>query len=128
MATDLLSRTRHLDLGCGDMPRNPYRRDELHGIDIFPRHEPGHYEIRKANLSLEPIPYPDHDFDSISAYDFFEHIPRVCMTADGRATRFPLPELEYIPADDGLRQKFRTWNRARCNRISHVLWEFIAEK
>jgi SAM-dependent methyltransferase len=85
--------TRHLDLGCGARPRNPYRRDEIHGIDINPRSEPGGFEIREANLALEPIPYPDSHFHSVSAYDFLEHVPRVLTTADGRATRFPFVEL-----------------------------------
>jgi SAM-dependent methyltransferase len=200
MTTDQRPITRHLDLGCGDKPRNPYQCDELHGIDIFPRHEPGSYEIRKANLSLEPIPYPDNYFDSVSAYDFFEHVPRVLSTADGLSTRFPFIELmneiwrvlkpngvlyastpcypyqevfqdpthvnfltltshdyftrpkrlaamygfagdfsakrvlryapkqPYEPIDDSWRQKFRTWNRERRNKISHVLWEFVANK
>ena len=85
--------TRHLDLGCGARPRNPYRRDERHGIDIAPRHEPGAFEVRRANLALEPIPYPDDHFHSVSAYDFLEHVPRVLPTADGRDTRFPFIEL-----------------------------------
>lgn len=85
--------TRHLDLGCGARPRNPYRRDELHGIDIAPRHEPGRFEVRRANLAVEPIPYPDSHFDSVSAYDFFEHVPRVLPTASAADTRFPFIEL-----------------------------------
>lgn len=85
--------TRHLDLGCGARPRNPYGRDELHGIDLAPRHEPDAFEVRRANLALEPIPYPDDHFDSVSAYDFLEHVPRVLPTADGRDTRFPFVEL-----------------------------------
>lgn len=85
--------TRHLDLGCGAKPRNPYRRDELHGVDIAPRHEPGRYEIRQGNLVIDPIPYPDSHFHSVSAYDFLEHVPRVLPTADGRGTRFPFIEL-----------------------------------
>lgn len=84
--------TRHLDIGCGARPRNPYRRDEIHGIDIAPRGERA-FEVRQANLALEPIPYPDDHFDSVSAYDFLEHVPRVLPTADGRGTRFPFIEL-----------------------------------
>ena len=33
--------SRHLDLGCGTKPRNPYRRTELHGVDIRAHHVPG---------------------------------------------------------------------------------------
>lgn len=85
--------TRHLDLGCGGTPRNPYRRDELHGIDIALPAQPGAGEIRRANLALEPIPYADNSFDSLSAYDFLEHVPRVLPTADGLAMRFSFVEL-----------------------------------
>ena len=86
--------TRHLDLGCGDRPRNPYACDAVCGIDIAPRSvaEAG-VEIRAANLAVEPIPFGAGEFDSVSAYDFLEHIPRLLPTADGRGTRFPFIEL-----------------------------------
>jgi SAM-dependent methyltransferase len=81
--------TRHLDLGCGDSPRNPYRRNEVWGIDIRGDGK----AVRRANLALEPIPFEDGSLDSVSAYDFIEHVPRVLTTADGRDTRFPFIEL-----------------------------------
>ena len=84
---------RHLDLGCGKFPRNPYRRAALHGIDIralSPQDEG--FDYRRANLALEPIPYPDGHFLSVSAYDFIEHVPR--MLAGGtEGTRLPFIEL-----------------------------------
>lgn len=85
--------TRHLDLGCGDKPRNPYRQDEVHAVDIAPSSAIEPARFRQANLSLEPIPHPDASFESISAFDFLEHVPRVLGTADGRGTRFPFIEL-----------------------------------
>ena len=84
--------TRHLDLGCGPVPRNPYHRDELFGLDIAAREQPG-CTIAQGNLSIDPIPFADAHFDSVSAFDFIEHVPRVLPTADGRATRFPFIEL-----------------------------------
>ena len=33
-------------------------------------------EIRKADLTLEPIPYPSEHCDYVTAFDFIEHIPR----------------------------------------------------
>jgi SAM-dependent methyltransferase len=85
--------TKHLDLGCGAVARNPYNRSELHAVDLAaPEGMPSHL-FRKANLSLEPIPHPDSTFDSISAFDFLEHIPRVLPTNDGLKTRFPFVEL-----------------------------------
>lgn len=35
--------------------------------------------IASANLAVQAIPYPDSHFKSVSAYDFFEHIPRVVV-------------------------------------------------
>ena len=72
--------SRHLDLGCGANPRNPYGRSKLYGIDV--REDARdllakkNISMTKANLALEAIPYEDNFFDSISAVDFLEHIPR----------------------------------------------------
>lgn len=82
--------TRHLDLGCGPVPRNPYQRDELYGVDIATSADG---RIQRANLAVDAIPFGDQHFDSVSAYDFLEHVPRVLGTADGRGTRFPFVEL-----------------------------------
>jgi SAM-dependent methyltransferase len=49
--------------------------------------------FRQANLSVQPIPHDDSSFDSVSAFDFLEHVPRVLATADGRGTRYPFIEL-----------------------------------
>ncbi|MET0349093.1 MAG: methyltransferase domain-containing protein [Rhizobacter sp.] len=83
----------HLDLGCGDRPRNPYQRTRLFGVDI--REVPGtdRFESRAANLSVDPIPFDDDQFGSVSAFDFFEHVPRVLSTSDGRSTRLPFIEV-----------------------------------
>lgn len=83
-------KTRHLDLGCGGKPRNPYRADELFGVDLRPASHPDGIEIRGADLFREPIPFAEGFFDSVSAYDFLEHIPRVAVGSDG--TRFPFIE------------------------------------
>ncbi|MGF1644542.1 MAG: methyltransferase domain-containing protein [Thiotrichales bacterium] len=84
------SPTRHLDLGCGRRPRNPYRRDEVYGVDLRNDLEvPGVSRIAAANLSLEPIPFDDNLFDSVSAYDFFEHVPRVSLDHGSGSNFFP---------------------------------------
>jgi len=82
---------RHLDLGCGDKPRNPYRRAEVVGVDVAGA--AAGVEIRRVDVTIEPIPFPDGSFDSVSAYDFLEHVPRVLPTADGHGTRFPFVQL-----------------------------------
>jgi len=86
--------TKHLDLGCGSVPRNPYQRDEMYAVDLVVPEGSDPLRFRKANLSLEPIPFPDNTFDSVSAFDFFEHVPRILnKTENGRGTRFPFIEL-----------------------------------
>ncbi len=85
--------SRHLDLGCGAVPRNPYKATEVHGIDIALPAGADTSRFRAANLAVDAIPHADSTFDSISAYDFLEHMPRVLLTADGRSTRFPFVEL-----------------------------------
>lgn len=88
-----LKKGRHLDLGCGKKPRNPYNFEELHGVDLFKFDDENlPVEIRTANLTMEKIPYPDSYFDSVSAFDFIEHIPRI-MPKSQNETRFPFIEL-----------------------------------
>jgi SAM-dependent methyltransferase len=84
----------HLDLGCGAAPRNPYNCQNLIGIDIR------NIDISKknmaivaANLAFDPIPFPDNYFDSVSAYDFFEHIPRLTIDHGAKVMRVPFIEL-----------------------------------
>ena len=92
-----MSTTRHLDLGCGERPRNPYGCNEVHAVDISDAAAQAAGvaadRFRRANLSVEPIPHIDSSFDSVSAFDFLEHVPRVLNTADGRGTRLPFIEL-----------------------------------
>lgn len=85
--------TRHLDLGCGKVPRNPYRRDQLFGVDISAQTGVDNATIVQANLALEPIPFADAHFDSVSAYDFIEHVPRVLNAPGGDGLRLPFIEL-----------------------------------
>jgi SAM-dependent methyltransferase len=84
---------RHLDLGCGGKPRNPYARRDLFGVDIAAPVNQAGIEIRTANLSVGSIPFPDNHFASVSAYDFLEHIPRVLPKVNEAGTRFPFIEL-----------------------------------
>jgi len=85
--------TRHLDLGCGAVPRNPYRRDEVHAIDLVRPAGADPALFRTANLACQPIPYPDASFESASAYDFLEHVPRVLPAADAAGMVFPFVRL-----------------------------------
>ena len=85
---------RHLDLGCGNRPRNPFACPELYGVDIRDSlSAPGVVRIVAANLSLQPIPFDDGFFDSLSAYDFLEHVPRAALDYASGTTHFPFVEL-----------------------------------
>lgn len=94
MGTEPQLPRRHLDLGCGTRPRNPYGCDTLFGVDIRDGlSAPGVEAIAAANLAIEPIPFPDNHFDSLSAYDFLEHIPRVALDIARGTSRLPYIEL-----------------------------------
>lgn len=85
--------TRHLDLGCGATPRNPYGQAEVHAIDLVRPDGVDPARFRVANLACQPIPYPADSFASVSAYDFLEHVPRLLPAADGSGTVFPFVRL-----------------------------------
>lgn len=82
----------HLDIGCGAKPRNPYGCKHVYGLDIYQdKNLPPEVIFKQANLVLHNIPYEDALFDSVSAYDFLEHVPR--MLAVGSEIRLPFIEL-----------------------------------
>jgi len=87
MPTD---KTRHLDIGCGRIPRNPFNREALHGIDVM-NLEMVSCSYKRVNVITEKLPYPDSYFDSVSAYDFLGLIPRSAIVDNN--TRFPFIEL-----------------------------------
>lgn len=68
--------TKHLDLGCGSIPRNPYGQAILYGIDIGNFNGNSNVIYTKCNVVLSNLPFEDNMFDSVSAYDFLEHVPR----------------------------------------------------
>jgi len=82
---------RHLDLGCGSTPRNPLNQDELFGVDLSA--PVGDSHLKRVDLCFEPLPFETSSFDSISAYDFIEHIPRVLNDSVNRTTQFPFVDL-----------------------------------
>jgi len=66
-------------------PRNPFNYNELCGCDIRDIADQNDlkFEYKKCNLILDSIPYPDRHFNSVSGFDFIEHIPRQLLNKDG---------------------------------------------
>lgn len=77
---------KHLDIGCGSNPRNPFEYDELYGVDILDQ-KVSDFNYQQCNIVLEKLPFDDSTFDSVSAYDFLEHIPRFAVIDN--KTQFP---------------------------------------
>jgi SAM-dependent methyltransferase len=96
--------TKSLDLGCGPNPKNPFNADEVFGIDVRDDLELG---IKRADLVIEPIPFPDESFEYITAHDFLEHIPRV-IYAPLRRNAFVelMNEIYRVLKTDGLFMSF----------------------
>lgn len=97
---------RHLDLGCGTTPRNPYSRRALYGVDLRRLESSAHFEFAAANLAFEPIPFATDMFGSVSAFDFIEHMPRVLNGTEPATTCFPfvrlMDEVWRVLAPEGL--------------------------
>ncbi len=83
-------KSRHLDIGCGRIPRNPFNHEELHGIDVMDLQTDA-CRYQKVNVVLEKLPYEDNFFDAVSAYDFLGLMPRSSVSSNG--VRFPFIEL-----------------------------------
>ena len=105
--------TKHLDIGCGSNPRNPFNCDELYAMDIVKQIDtntdqtvpsdahascgrktieknPENFHYIQGNAVLDQLPFDSNSFDSVSAYDFIEHIPR--LITEKNNIRFPFIE------------------------------------
>lgn len=85
---------RHLDLGCGDNPRNPLSLKYLFGCDLRDLENPDNIlaGFIRSDLSKAKIEADDNHFDAVSAFDFIEHISRQEKTQVGETT-FPFVNL-----------------------------------
>lgn len=73
--------TKALDIGCGLKPKNPFNAVEVYGIDV---RDDADANIVKADLVVDPIPFPDDAFDFVTAHDFLEHVPRLIYVPQRR--------------------------------------------
>ncbi len=78
-----------VDLGSGSRPRNPFQAGTVRGADLE-----ASAGVDACDLAGGCLPYPSNSIDCFTAFDVFEHIPRVWpMATDGRQsvaiTRFP---------------------------------------
>lgn len=73
--------SKSLDLGCGLQPKNPFNAQEVYGVDV---RDDAEAHIVKADLVVEPIPFPDSSFEYVTAHDFLEHVPRLIYVPQRR--------------------------------------------
>ena len=84
------NKKKSLDIGCGLQPKNPFNAKFLYGVDVRDDLSFG-FEIKKANLIIDKLPYPDNAFDFVTAFDLMEHIPRIIV--DNGEPKYPFIEL-----------------------------------
>ena len=73
-----ISSSIHIDFGCGYFPRNPFSATDLIGIDLLPPIDSYPVDIARY-IQVKPgdrTPINDSSVDSISGYDFIEHLSR----------------------------------------------------
>lgn len=68
----------HLDIGCGNKPRNPFGAKTLIGADIIEREFLGlPRQVQYLKIGIDGLlPLENETLDSISGYDFIEHLSR----------------------------------------------------
>lgn len=85
----------HVDLGCGNLPRNPLKAQKVIGVDISTE-PPFQVHIGSIEyLQVTPgglLPFESNQIQSVSAFDFLEHIPRSDRSPAGEFTN-PFIEL-----------------------------------
>ena len=73
-----MKHTSHLDIGCNSNPRNPFNASKLYGVDIIDL-ETNDFNYHKCNLIYDALPFPDSSFESVSAFDFLQIVPRTAI-------------------------------------------------
>jgi SAM-dependent methyltransferase len=81
--------SRSLDIGSGPNPRNPFSADSVFGVDI--RSFDINNNVKRCILGNDDLPFESNFFDTVTAYDVLEHIPRVI--SERNSVRFPFVSL-----------------------------------
>jgi SAM-dependent methyltransferase len=73
-----ISSSVHLDIGCGTSPRNPFKASKLIGADVL---SPSFFEDIQVDEYFQvstgsSLPFQNASLDSISGFDFLEHLDR----------------------------------------------------
>lgn len=72
---------------------NPYGAEELYGVDLRKiDFDVTGFTYKSVDLVKDRIPFDDGYFDSVSAFDFLEHIPRSILQPSGGVS-FPFIDL-----------------------------------
>lgn len=67
---------KHLDIGCGEKPRNPFKSQDVYACDLLdPERVSLEYQYQQCDITLG-LPYDSNYFATVSAYDVLEHVPR----------------------------------------------------
>jgi len=96
MNNQMIRADRHLDLGSGPRPRNPLLAESAIGLDLRGaenRDASSTNRVIKWNAVNDQIPFPDNSFSSCSAFDFFEHVPRIWPSSEQDHIRYPFVDL-----------------------------------
>ena len=64
--------TSSIDLGSGFQVANPFNASNVQGVDIL-----SGKNIITVDLFHDNLPLDDESVDFVTAFDFFEHVPRV---------------------------------------------------
>ena len=77
------SNSLSVDLGSGTSPANPFNASVAKGVDIVEA-----ANVIRVDLFFEDLPFEDESINYITAFDFFEHVPRVICADNKTSFRF----------------------------------------
>jgi SAM-dependent methyltransferase len=71
--------TSALDLGCGPAPRNSFNAQVIVGVDLKASDN-----VLALDLVTDRLPFADHSFDFVTAFDVLQTIPRIIYNPERR--------------------------------------------